>query len=321
MGPVVAAYLLADVAQQIAFTLVAAMAFAALFVSGSLTPSDLLAGSAFVIYLLVMLIVLSAALRSRNRFEPCIARSTGSVAAAPSNPTTPRQTNSMPASRCSRANQRRWLVILAPALAADLLLVGVFFCCLQAVGASASLRLALIAFGVSTLFGIIGFLPSGIGSVEVSAYAVLASGGVAPVHAATAVALYRMAELWIPVIIGIVASGGRLRREHRTWVRACAAVLSAVTGAIAMLAAADSGTARRIRPGGLVRGASGRTISCSHSAASPCARRALTLWRGKRSAAVVAPLNQLMARPEHGCPPRRARRRRHRSRDLDRTRA
>jgi len=61
---------------------------------------------------------------------------------------------------------------------------------------------SLVAYSVAGLFGIVGFLPGGLGFVEVSLSAVLIGFGASGVTAAATVMLYRLFELWLPVVIG-----------------------------------------------------------------------------------------------------------------------
>jgi uncharacterized protein (TIRG00374 family) len=105
----------------------------------------------------------------------------------------------------------------APGLAAlgvDLLGVAQLWAVLRAVGAHPGVELPLVAYAVSTLFGIVGIVPAGLGAVEVSLGAVLVSYGVAMGPAAAAVVLYRVVELWIPLAVGGFAAS-RLTRISR----------------------------------------------------------------------------------------------------------
>jgi len=59
-----------------------------------------------------------------------------------------------------------------------------------------------VAYSVSGLFGIVGFVPGGIGFVEVSLSAVLIGFGTSGATAAAIVVLYRLFEWWLPVALG-----------------------------------------------------------------------------------------------------------------------
>jgi len=88
------------------------------------------------------------------------------------------------------------------ALATEVIAAATLWSCLHAVGASLGPLQSLVAYSVAGLFGIVGFLPGGLGFVEVSLGAVLVGFGASGVTAAAAVMLYRLFELWLPVLIG-----------------------------------------------------------------------------------------------------------------------
>lgn len=88
----------------------------------------------------------------------------------------------------------------------DLVHVVWLWAALHAVGASAGLDVALVAYGIATLFGIIGFLPAGLGFLEVGMAAALASYSTPVAQATAAVVLFRLAELWLPLAVGAIAA-------------------------------------------------------------------------------------------------------------------
>ncbi|MEZ5407523.1 MAG: lysylphosphatidylglycerol synthase domain-containing protein [Acidimicrobiales bacterium] len=71
---------------------------------------------------------------------------------------------------------------------------------------------ALAGYSLGLLFGIVGLLPSGAGSTDLSLGVVLVSFGSTVGQAAAAVALYRLVELWLPVAVGAAAARGLLHR-------------------------------------------------------------------------------------------------------------
>ena len=99
---------------------------------------------------------------------------------------------------------RAWelLPAVGHALATEVIAAGILWASVQAVGASLGPLQALVAYSVSSLFGVVGLLPGGFGFVEVSLSAVLVGFGTAGVTAAAAVVLYRLFEWWLPVAIG-----------------------------------------------------------------------------------------------------------------------
>jgi uncharacterized protein (TIRG00374 family) len=73
---------------------------------------------------------------------------------------------------------------------------------LAAVGGGNRPVLALVAYAISALFGVVGVLPGGLGFVEVSTAAVLVSFGVPLGLAAAAVVLFRVWDYWLPAAVG-----------------------------------------------------------------------------------------------------------------------
>ncbi len=74
-----------------------------------------------------------------------------------------------------------------------------------AVGVHLAPLAVLVTYCLTTTFAIVGFLPGGIGFAEVSMGATLHSLGVDAGHTVAAVAVYRMFDLWLPLVLGAVA--------------------------------------------------------------------------------------------------------------------
>lgn len=92
------------------------------------------------------------------------------------------------------------------AVAVDLLGVVMLWAALAAVGGGDRPVVALVAYAISTLFGIVGFLPGGLGFVEFGAVAVLVSFGTPVGVAAAAVVVFRVLQFWLPVAVGLAVS-------------------------------------------------------------------------------------------------------------------
>jgi len=90
----------------------------------------------------------------------------------------------------------------------------VLWLALVATGVRLEPVVALGAFLVSNLAGLIPFTPGGLGFVEGSLTGVLSLGGVAAQRADVAVATYRIAGSWLPSLIGAGALA-LFRRRHR----------------------------------------------------------------------------------------------------------
>ena len=91
-------------------------------------------------------------------------------------------------------------------LLVEVLGIAELWCVLGALGIHPSLTIPLIAYAVSVLFTIVGFLPGGIGFVEVGLGTILVSSGLARTSAVAAVVLYRVFEFWLPLLLGLLAS-------------------------------------------------------------------------------------------------------------------
>jgi uncharacterized protein (TIRG00374 family) len=112
-----------------------------------------------------------------------------------------------------RRQPRRAFPVAVHAIALEAIGVVELWAAAAAVGASTSLLVAFIGYAVSVLFTIVGFLPGGIGFVEISLGAVLTSYGASIATATAAVVVYRAAELWLPLIIGFALA--RVRRPAK----------------------------------------------------------------------------------------------------------
>jgi uncharacterized membrane protein YbhN (UPF0104 family) len=88
------------------------------------------------------------------------------------------------------------------AVCIDVLGVAMLWAALAAVGGGNRPVLALVAYAVSALFGVVGVLPGGLGFVEVGTAAVLVSFGMPVGLAAAAVVLFRVWDYWLPAAVG-----------------------------------------------------------------------------------------------------------------------
>jgi uncharacterized membrane protein YbhN (UPF0104 family) len=213
-GRVVAGYLLATVLDPLAFAAVLAVALVVLAVDGKFTRADAAGGAVFLLYLAVTVGVVTAAIGSRDAVRTLYAvpstmlrrlgRGRGAVVTAQ-----PDNTSADELFESVQLLRRQLRSVWQPALAAlgtDIIGVAQLWAVLGAVGGAPRWRIALVAYSVSTLFGIVGLVPAGLGFVEVSLAAVLVSSGIAVGSAAAAVVLYRVAELWVPLAVGALVA-------------------------------------------------------------------------------------------------------------------
>ena len=73
---------------------------------------------------------------------------------------------------------------------------------------------ALIVYSTALAASIVSIVPGGVGVVEGSLVALLVAGGAAAGSAALAVAVFRVLDLWLPVVAGVVAARGELSNRE-----------------------------------------------------------------------------------------------------------
>lgn len=219
-GRAVAGYLLATVLSHFAFAAVLLAALATLLFAGRFTAIDAAASAVFAVYLGFHVVLIVAAARSRSLVRAVYAaprraldrirralRLAGRSVGEPS----AHADELFDAIALIRTRPRRSVPVAGWAISVDLVHVLWVYVAVQAVGGGAGLDAALVAYGVATLFGIVGIVPGGLGFVELGMTAALVSYGMPTAGAAAATVLYRVAELWLPLAAGALASR-RLRR-------------------------------------------------------------------------------------------------------------
>jgi uncharacterized protein (TIRG00374 family) len=214
-GDVVAAYLLAAVLDPLAFASVLALAMTVVAIEGRFSGADGMALVVFGGYLGITVVCVAAALRSRRGVRAVYglpARIAGWLARSGIAPAREREPDHGKADELFEAfaNLRRARgALLAPALAAlaiDVLGVAQLWAVLCAAGLHPGWTQPLVAYAASTLFGIVGIVPGGLGLVEVSLGAILASFGISIGAVAAVVVVYRLLEFWLPLSVGAMAA-------------------------------------------------------------------------------------------------------------------
>jgi uncharacterized membrane protein YbhN (UPF0104 family) len=104
--------------------------------------------------------------------------------------------------RRAAAHPRRLAPVAAWAIAIDALHVGWLWVALQAVGAPTSIDVSVETYGVVALLGTVTILPAGLGPMDAGLVAALHHSGVALAAAAAGVLLFRIADLWVPLVAG-----------------------------------------------------------------------------------------------------------------------
>ncbi len=112
-----------------------------------------------------------------------------------------------------RANLRSAGPAFGHALVVEVIGIAQLYCVLRAIGEHPALSVPVLAYAISVLFTIVGILPGGLGAVEAGLGALLVSRGIPGSHAVAAVVLFRLLELWFPLLVGLAASRLVLRKE------------------------------------------------------------------------------------------------------------
>jgi uncharacterized membrane protein YbhN (UPF0104 family) len=217
-GPVVAAYALVAVLTELAFAGALAGALALAWLHGHLTAPELVGSVVFGLYLAARVALVGVAATSRSRLRRVYAvpgRVAATVRRAPTAEPDHRSADELyDALAIVRREPIRSLPAAAHAFGVEAIGVLELWAVIAAVGGGHSIVLALVAYAVSSMFAIVGVLPSGLGFVELSLGAVLVSYGLPARTAVAAVVLYRVVELVIPVMVGALAAT-RLRGPAR----------------------------------------------------------------------------------------------------------
>jgi uncharacterized protein (TIRG00374 family) len=101
------------------------------------------------------------------------------------------------------------------ALAAKLLGALTLVAAVAAVGLPVSFTTAIVIYATALAASFVTIVPGGLGSVEASTLALLIGAGATAGAAALAVALFRLFDLWLPVLTGAAVARRELRRERR----------------------------------------------------------------------------------------------------------
>lgn len=214
-GSVLGGYLLSTLLNHLAFGVVLVAALAAVTAGGRLTTIDAIAAALFAAYVVAHVAAAWAALRHPTLLARGYAlpgRLLARLRRATRRPPRPVADTSSASAELTtalalaRARPGAVARTAGWALAVDVVHVAWLWAALHAVGVPAGIDVALVAYGIATLFGIIGFLPAGLGFVEVGMAATLASYSVPVSQATAAVVLFRLAELWLPLAAGALAS-------------------------------------------------------------------------------------------------------------------
>ncbi len=208
-GRVAGAYVLAAALADVAFVVTLSAAVVVVWVDGRLTRGELVATGVFLVFLSVRIAVVVAALRDRDRLRLLwtLPARTWDRLRRRSARVYDRATADelFDAVTLARSRPGAALPGLGYAVCIDLLGAAMLWAALAAVGGGNRPVLALVAYALSALFGVVSVLPGGLGFVEVGTAVVLVSFGVPVGLAAAAVVLFRVWDCWLPAAVGGVA--------------------------------------------------------------------------------------------------------------------
>jgi uncharacterized protein (TIRG00374 family) len=227
-GRTIAGYLLVNVLGHLAFAAVLFVSLLIMIIDGRFTVGYAIASVIFATTTGLQMIVVFAAIRSRNRVRALyvFAFRIANIVRRKKLPTELIEERAHDAAdelfsavTLMKDHKRASFRAMTFALGVEVIGVAQLWCVLEAVGVHPSLVEPVIAYAISVLFTIIGFLPGGLGFVEAGLGSLLVSFGLNITTAGAAVILYRLVEFWLPLLIGLVAAKVLAREAFRPVVR------------------------------------------------------------------------------------------------------
>lgn len=224
-GRVITGYVLGHVLGQAAFAATLAGALVVLVIDGKVNGGEVFAAVVFTLYLASQVGIGVAALRSRTALRSLYAlpaRLKARASAWLGREVRPESGSTEVADDLYDAVSwlRDDLRVIGPpvlhALLVEVIGVATVWVVLLSLGTGSGPDVALVAYSIGVLFGIVGVLPAGLGFAEASLGAVFVSFGVPTATAAAAVIIYRLFEVWLPFVAGAWAVS-TLKRGGRRW--------------------------------------------------------------------------------------------------------
>jgi uncharacterized protein (TIRG00374 family) len=205
---VVGGVMLTVVLGDLAFAAVLLCSLVVLAANGRFTTGDAIAAGVFAVYLGIVVGAVVAAARSRSAIRQLFAIP-ARVRRHQPDPT--HADELFDAIQQVRRQPRATLPTIAWMLSIEAIGVLLLWECLRAYGQHTGISVPLVGYAISVLFSIIGVLPAGIGFAEASLGAVLVSFSVPGPTAAVVVITYRVLEVWLPLVLGLIV----MRRWRR----------------------------------------------------------------------------------------------------------
>ncbi len=222
-GAATAGYVIATVLNQLGFSLALTVGLAIAAQQHRLSRIDCIAAVAFAFLTLGFATSLLAAIRSQAAtrkvfnlpcaFLRCLVKARARLLSQRNCPTSPgpvdrglmsnqRADDFFAAMQILKRNPIRVVRPLCHALLSECIGVCILWASLASLGVKSAIAVPLVGYTISILFSIVGFLPGGLGIVELSLAGALVSMGITVGKAAAAVAIFRIFELWLPASIG-----------------------------------------------------------------------------------------------------------------------
>lgn len=204
---VVASTVVAKVANFLSLGLFLVAAASSVWLDGELTMWWLAAATGFGVYGAAVLAAFVGLARNRDRAERCWTWIERRVPNHGRSPDGPRPVATIwEGMRSARSSPALTAQVLLHAVLAKVLGVGLLVAASHAVEVPLALRDALVIYSTVLLASVASMMPAGVGAVEASALAVIVGGGTPVSEAVVMVALFRMFDLWLPLMVGGAAA-------------------------------------------------------------------------------------------------------------------
>ncbi len=228
-GSVLAACLVNSLAGQAAMVAVVVIALGSMIVTTPMAGSLIVAAALVAALALIGLPAVAATcVRSRGLVERCYDLPftlAGRFAArfgmrSPTVPDRAHLDRFYDAITTLRVDPGSSLPVLAHALAAKVIGASVLVACLAAVGADIGPGAALLVYALALVAAASTILPGGVGAVEATMTVLLTSYGVPTSVALAGTLAFRLLDLWLPIVVGLIAAPGLDGSTERSKARA-----------------------------------------------------------------------------------------------------
>ncbi|MDJ0767777.1 MAG: lysylphosphatidylglycerol synthase transmembrane domain-containing protein [Ilumatobacter sp.] len=215
-GAVAAACVLSAAASFLALGVLMLATIVALWLSGGLTTWWLVAAAGFAVYATLVAVGAVAIVRSRTwarrlwGWGHAVGRRLPIVRRRMADPV-PFPEELFDAVAEARRRPAASVRLIAHAVASKCLGALMLAAAAAAVGLPVTVVSALAVYATALASSVVSIVPGGLGTVEASTASLLIASGASVGAAAVAVALFRLLDLWMPLLAGMVMGRGELR--------------------------------------------------------------------------------------------------------------